>query len=349
MKRVTIIAALALCLYGAPAAAQLGEPTVRASARELIITARLHAQFNTTTADDAPDTEWLIRRARLESRARINEVVAGHVQMEFAGDRATVMHAYMDLNLSPAVNLRAGRAFKPFGLFARTANTLFIPIEPGLRIRGVTGREAFSLLFGLNYGERGTGLQAEGVIPGAPMRMRYNVGWYEGFLARTPGMGDRDDHAFAGRLDAWPVDPIRVGASWSRRDFVDRDAAGNAAGPLLHGDAFALDFQWGGFRPGLQVMVELTTGVADAVADERFNTAAVWSAWRSAEGPGPIQNIEPLVRVSWADVSGGGVLFTPGINFYFAERNRVMLNYDVWSPIEGDRAGSFKVMFGMWF
>lgn len=342
-------AALSSALGWTPVSSQGATPVVRASAQELIITARLHTIFNTTTVEDHPTTEWMIRRARLESRAKISEVVGGHVQMEFAGDRATVMHAYLDLNLSPAFNVRAGRAFKSFGLFARTANTLFIPVEPGLRIRGVTGREAFSTVTGLDYADRGTGIHLEGIVPGAPMGLRYNVGWYEGPLARTAGMGDRDDHAFAGRLDARPFDPIRVGVSWSRRDFVDRDATGAAVGGLQSGDALALDVEWGAFRPGLHVMAEVATGVADAIADERFTTAAVWGAWRSERGPGAVQNVGPIFRVSYADATGGGLLLTPGINFYFADRNRVMLNYDVWRPAEGDRAGSWKVMFAMWF
>jgi hypothetical protein len=340
---------LALLLSAAPVVAQSTPPVVRANAQELIITARLHAQFNTTSAEAVPATEWMIRRARLESRARINEVVHGHVQMEFAGNQAQVMHAYMGLDFSPAFNVRAGRSFKAFGLMSRTPNTLFIPIEPGMRIRGVQGREAFGTIFGLEYGDRGTGLHLEGVIPSAPLALRYQLGWFEGPLARTPGMGDRDDHAFAGRLDARPMDPVRVGVSWSRRTFVDRDLTGAAIGDLRQGDAFALDFEWGTFRPGLHVMAELATGVADAIADEQFTTAAVWTAWRSDRLPGIVHNIEPIARVSWADITGGGLLLTPGINFYFAERNRIMLNYDIWRPEVGDPAGSFKVMFGMWF
>jgi hypothetical protein len=343
------MAALATCLAASPLVAQSEPPLVRANAQELIITARLHAQFNTTTDEHLPTTEWLIRRARLESRARINEVVGGHVQMEFAGDRATVMHAYMDLNFSPAVNVRAGRAFKPTGLFSRTASTLFIPVEAGLRIRGVTGREAYSTVAGLEYGERGTGVQLEGAVPGAPMSLRYNVGWFEGPLARTGGMGDRDDHAFAGRLDVRPSDPVRVGVSWSRRQFVARDALGEAVGDLVAGHAVALDLEWGAFRPGLHLMAEVATGDADPVTDERFTSAGVWGAWRSDRLTGAVQHIEPIARVSWADISGGGLLLTPGLNLYFAERNRVMVNYDFWNPAEGDTAGSFKLMFTMWF
>lgn len=324
-------------------------PVVRANAEELTITARLHTQFNTTSADGQRGTEWMIRRARLESGARINDVVSGHVQMEFAGNTATVMHAFMDLDFRPELGLRVGRAFKPFGLFSRTASTLFIPIEAGLRIRGVTGLEAYSLLAGLEYGERGTGVQLEGVVRQAPVPVRYNVGWFEGPLAGTGGMGELDDHAFAGRIDAWPSEPMRLGLSWSRRHFVERGAGNRAVGPLIPGNAFALDFEWGTFGPGFHLMTELAVGVADGVTEERFASAGAWSAWRSEVANGPLKNIEPVARVSWADVSGGGLLVTPGLNLYFAERNRIMVNYDFWRPAEGDGAGSFKVMFAMWF
>jgi hypothetical protein len=44
-----------------------------------------------------------------------------------------------------------------------------------------------------------------------------------------------------------------------------------------------------------------------------------------------------VARVSWGDPDGAvegdeGVLLTPGFNVYFAGRNRLMLNWDVFVP-----------------
>ncbi len=44
-----------------------------------------------------------------------------------------------------------------------------------------------------------------------------------------------------------------------------------------------------------------------------------------------------------------GTLFTPGINVYLGGLNRVMFNYDLWSPDGAGTEGSFKVQFQLGF
>jgi hypothetical protein len=56
-----------------------------------------------------------------------------------------------------------------------------------------------------------------------------------------------------------------------------------------------------------------------------------------ATGGARIEGWEPVGRVSWGDPDRGvagdeGLLLTPGMNLYFAGRNRLMLNWDVYMP-----------------
>jgi hypothetical protein len=82
-----------------------------------------------------------------------------------------------------------------------------------------------------------------------------------------------------------------------------------------------------------------------------------WLGYRTPSiGPRRV-NVEPVLRVSHGDpdaggegdAHGGGTLFTPGINFYFGPLNRIMLNYDLWSPEDGEREGSFRAQFQVAF
>ena len=68
-----------------------------------------------------------------------------------------------------------------------------------------------------------------------------------------------------------------------------------------------------------------------------------------------ISTVEPVLRLSHGRVDdgpgrAGGTLITPGLNVYFGGLNRVMFNYDVWSPRgDGDVERSFKAMFQLAF
>ena len=45
----------------------------------------------------------------------------------------------------------------------------------------------------------------------------------------------------------------------------------------------------------------------------------------------------------------GGTLLTPGVNLWLGGLNRLALNYEIWNPLNGDGAHSFKAMFQMAF
>src|SRR5690606_6977291 len=75
---------------------------VQSEAVEVTVGGRVQTQFNTTTIYDEAPSELILRRARLELEVRLNDLVVGVLDPEFAGDEVTLKDAYVKLEFSPA-------------------------------------------------------------------------------------------------------------------------------------------------------------------------------------------------------------------------------------------------------
>ncbi|MEW5929190.1 MAG: porin [Gemmatimonadota bacterium] len=349
-----LLLALAAALVPANLRAQEADSVVfRASALEVSFGGRVQTQFTTTTVEAEPSTEIALRRVRLEATAKLNEWITAKIQPEYAGSRVSVRDAYVRFAFDPALALVAGQANRPFGTIVPTSSTRILPIERGLRIRGLANaREEHNLITELGYADRDVGIQLTGEPEWAPLGLSYALGVFNG-----PARGDARElntYQLAARAAARPVKPLKVGASWSRRDFVVPDRANEDVLRTRDGHAWALDLEYGRYAPGLHLVAEAAWGDYDPAEDVTFTGVQGWLGYRTgALGP-RLSGIEPVLRVSTGDVDGeptrlavqGGTLVTPGLNLYFGGLNRIMLNYDLWSPDGGgDREGSFKLQF----
>ena len=348
MARVGVVGAVAAALAAGPAGAQT--PVLRTNAAEIQIGGRVHTQFNTTSVEGEPDGEFLLRRARLEATVRINPVVSGRLQTEFGGDRLSVKDAYLKLDLHPAFQVLAGRAYRPFSLLEQTSSTRILPIERGLAIRGLSDRDQYEVVHDLAYADRDVGLQVMGAPAGAPVGLSYAAGVFAGPLAgRT---GEEDTYQYAARATVRPLTGVTLGGAWSSRAFAEE--VGPERFDIERGNAYELDVEMGSFAPGLHLMGELSFGDYDPFTDREFLGAQGWLAWRSGAVDELLSAVEPIFRASYSTIDGvggdeGGTLLTPGVNLYFGGLNRVMFNYDFWSPLTGDAQGSFKTMFALAF
>jgi hypothetical protein len=333
-----------------------GGATLRVNAAEISINGRVQTQFNTTSAAGEPDAEWLLRRVRLEAKVRVNDLVSGTVQPDFAGNRVTVRDAYLRLSFSPGAQIVAGQAFRPFSLLTRTSSILMLPVERGLRIRGVDALDEYSLVSRLGYAERDVGVQLMGQPSGAPLGLEYAAGIFNG-----PGRSEAASSAvqqYVARLAVAPLPRLRLGGAWSRRGFARPDTAAGAPPHLERGQAWEVDMEYGAFEPGLHLLAEATTGDLDPFSGARFGAAQAWLGYRTPQLGPRLAFVEPVARISYARVDerdgistpSGGLLLTPGVNLYLDRLNRVMVNYDVWQPHRGGpREGSFKAMFQLAF
>lgn len=338
-----------LWLAAAPAMAQ--SAPIRAT-----LGGRMHYQWNTTSIDQAEAaaeapiarSTFETRRVRLSVDVTVADWIRGMIEPEFAMGRLALRHAYMAFEVDSALVIRAGQFKKPFGLVLLTSSARLPVIERGVRIRGLDGvlAEEGGALIGRLRGESLVGEQY--TLVDAQRYSAYEMGlaiegrsgplgWAAGVFNGTgPDMRDENDGLSAAARVTYRVDagaPVVLGAAWSRREL---NWPLPASPDTRAGNAFALDAEIGGFRRGLWVLAEGTLG-DNLVTQERFAGAHVIASYFVGTGGTRIEGWEPVGRVSWGDpdrsVAGDeGMLLTPGINVYFAGRNRFMVNWDVFVP-----------------
>lgn len=314
----------AALLLPAAAAAQVG---LESEAIEVNLGGRVQTQFNTTTIYEEPPSELILRRARLELEVRLNDLVVGMLEPEFAGDEVTLKDAYVKLEFSPAVQVLAGQAYRPFSLIEQTSSTRILPIERGVRVRGLDAADHYALVNGLEYSDREIGVQVMGAPAFLPLGMKYQAGIFRGPLHGASNI--EDSYQYAARVTVNPLDVLRIGGGWSSRHFVAAPAS--TSDPFTRGHAYEIDFELGTFDPGLHLLGEVAFGDADPNTDTDFFGAQGWLAWRSGQLSRVISAVEPLVRASYGEMDRAAfstTLLTPGLNIYFGGRNRLMVNYD---------------------
>lgn len=346
--------ALLLLACAAPAAAQ--GFTLASDSLRLTLSGRVQTIFNTTDVPRFASTEWVLRRVRLEANVRVNRLVSGKVQPEYAGSRVQLKDAFIRLDLHPALHLLAGQANRPFSLVNLTSSTRMAPIERGVRIRGVTGaRDHYALVTELGYADRDVGLQAGGTLPGVPGAVTYAAGVFNGPLRGE--VPSANGVQYVARIAARPAGPVRVGAAWSQRRFVEDPGASTLV--LRGGSAWEVDVELGSDRGGPRLVAEVAAGDSDPFQGARFRAAQGWAAYRTGALGTSISAVEPFVRVSYGDPDAGdravlpdvtgGTLVTPGVNLWLGGRNRVAVNWDAWNPESGEARSSLKVLFQLVF
>jgi hypothetical protein len=330
-------------------------PVLKTGGVELTVGGRVHTQFNTSSVEDVPTTEFLMRRVRLESGIKVNDWVSGRVHLDFAGNRVSLKDAFLRLDLDPALAIIAGHAHRPFGIIVQTSANLILPIERGVRIRGLDDDvEENEIILALAHADRDVGLQLRGAPTGAPLGLFYQAGFFNGPARATAGA--EDTYQVVARVGVKPVANVTVAGSFSRRDHAFRDTLLDETF-VEDGKAWAVDFEYGGYRPGFHVVAEAAMGDFDPFAGAEFAGAQVWLAYRTPKREGRIEHLEPVFRASWGDPDVdddgvdeiGGTLLTPALNLYLGGLNRIMFNYDFWNPLSGDRQGSFKTQFNLVF
>ncbi len=359
-----------------PASAQ----AIDAGPFKLDFTGRVQTQFNTTSVDEDDIGEpigWSTfetRRVRLGIQVEYGDWMTGKLEPDFALGRLELKDAWINWAFDPAFEVRFGQFKKPFGRIELISSTQIVPIERGVRIRGLVDAfrprldvdgsaifidfdgdlvlgEEYELLDVLGYLGRDLGVSIHGDLAD---RVGYTVGVFNGNGADA--RDDNDGKSAAGRLTVDPVGslPLSLGAGVSYRETVVDGVLGDELD--LGGTAFELDAEWGAFRrPGLHLLLEGAAG-ENLTVNDPFLAAQGWiSYFRPLQG-GKVEGLEPLVRLSWADPNtdrddDDGLLLTPGFNAYFFGRNRFMVNWDVFfSGIEDfDTENALRVQGQVYF
>lgn len=333
---------LALSVGGA------GAQAVRAGPVDLDLTGRVQVQLNTTSVEASaivnppPSTVFETRRVRLGARFAYGDWITGKVEADFARGAARLTDGYVDLAVLDRLGIRAGQFRKPFGVFELESSTKTRTIERGVRIRGLgdlvgVPAETQRLLGGAGYTGRQIGAMAHGAIGG----FGYAAGIFNGEGANVRETAATKAYAARATYDVrgpgrLAAAPLVLGAAVSAQPTGLFDGSDE-----IQGKAVEVDASWGGFRqPGLHVRAEWMLGENPllAVGPELPTMTGLHGvvAW-FAPSAGRVEGYEPVLRAGWADpataVAGDAGLFvTPGLNLYFAGRNRLMLNGDVYIP-----------------
>lgn len=332
------------------AAAQAPDASAARLLRELRLDVGglLQTQLNTTSAEVDEPVELLLRRARFRVEAQPRAWMTLVLQPDFGAEGVELNEGYIDVAFAPALQLRAGKAGRPFGVMDATSATQLLPIERGARIRGRRTLELYGLLGEVAYAGRSVGVQLRGAPERAPLGLTYAAGYFA--AAPSEEGADAFIRQLAGRVTIDPAPRLQIGVALSSRAFRGDTAGGGAANAeARRGSAFAIDARYGAFdEPGVHAVAEWSAGVVDPFTGDRYRGGQLWTAVRSRPVSEVIAGVEPMLRLGFGRVDGeravdGGVLLTPGLNVYFGGGNRVMANYDVWLPERGKTASSFKL------
>ncbi len=383
-RAVTVGALLSAASVGAnPAFSQGVEFDSKAA--KVTLGGRIQMQARTTSCSDfpvsapcagqEPNIDWFLRRARLEIGIQFNDFVEGRFSPDFAPSASefseiTLQDAYGQLNFSRSTKLRIGQFKRPFDGFQLTSSTQIRTIERDIDIPGVSSSTAVSfdeLTETFNLSARNVGIQLSGRTESG--RVEYWVGTFNGNSAGDNG-ADSDGKQLVGRvqfsLEAGNL-PLKLAVAGVVTDAPFTSTAGARDGRYY--TDLEIYAQLGDFEAGPHLQAGLflgdsplqnrSGGSLDLAAGDDF--ASAWATQVVGSVKVPLLNnrtftaIEPVLRVTFADPNrnigdDGAWGITPGVQVFFASRQKVAFNWD-FLVLQGDRrnVNSFKAQYQFYY
>ncbi len=282
---------------------------------------------------------------------KVNDFVSGRIQPDYGEGELSLKDAYVRLSFDPAFKVTFGQFHRPFDVFELTSSTQTLVIERAGGVRGVEscagpgGICSFSQFTEkLQFADRDIGIAVEGTD---------RTGRFSYLASVTNGTGaNREDEngakSFTGRLRVQAASKVAVAGFFGIHDYVDPASPGTD-----YATAFGGDVEIGDFARGLHIQFGVVGGEnwrnLSASGPSTFVTTQGIASYKiPVRGNRFVTAVEPVGRVSWGDpdtdmADDDGILFTPGLAVFFAGRNKIAANADVWSPAAGSTEWSLKV------
>lgn len=354
--------ALLLLSIPAVAAGQEEEPepepeVVPANGLSIRLEGQLQVQGSSTSVDDAVTWDGELRRARITLIGEAIPGVSATIQSDFGRERVRIRDAYGEVDVSPAVTLRAGQFKIPFNGIEMVSSKRLLVIEREAEIRGANLPTTSSLLADANLSARNRGVMA--LFHLADERLLIQAGGWQG-SGEAPDRNDAKEVAARVEYAVLPVTddrrkPLVLGVAGVTNgyfgepaDSVEVDGETLLLDDAEYATAFELWAEYGAYLvAGVHVAGNVITGdnPARPVLDEgdvelqSFLGVQGWGEYLFMLD-GPISGVGAAVRVDRFDPDTDGdddanLLLTPGLNLYAGKNVKLQLNYDV-VVTEGD-------------
>ena len=361
MLRTRLIGVGLLSLFGAAsAAAQTTYPSVK-------VTGRLQSQFyyfgnEDYAATTGPQSNFFIRRARIEARVQMNEYITAYIQPSFEGGRAAasssctstldtlantvttkctngnggirLRDAWIDVRLSKpeaptAFTLRFGQEKRPFSRYELTSSNNLPSIERGAG-RGILAVQSNDIFgsAGLLAHDVGVSGRVERKLDASGRMVSLVAGIYNG---RGESLNDNNNaKSFGVRANADLWRKLSVGGAYFSHDqIIGADSA-------FRNQGYGVDAQWSKVgEPGLYVLGEVLSGEQANAARTKMLGIQGLAAYniRMTSPTSWLYAVEPSLRVDIADPDtdtddDGATLITGSVAFYMTSKALLRVGVD---------------------
>lgn len=350
-----------------------GRSAAQATYPNVKLSGRLQQQFFHFDNDAyAPgvgaQSNFFIRRARIEARGQISEHVSVFIQPSFEGGRVLsanttctstpvppgggtptvtcrttgrsgfrLRDAYIDVRFAreerpTTLYLRAGQEKRPFSRYELTSSNNLPSIERGAG-QGLPGRASNNLFEAAGFlaHDVGASLRLEHELDDARM-VTLKVGAYNGQGENLNDINDRKSFGARGTVAITPK--IDVGASWFAHDGIV--TAGGVPDSAFVNHAFDVDAQYG--KPGdeglfaLAEYLEGTDATAEKARMRGFQAVAAYHV-RTGNSASWLSAIEPALRLDLADPNSDAAddavtTVTAALGLYLSSRAWLRVGYE---------------------
>ncbi len=351
MKELLPLVATALLASAANPNVATGQEVRVKGVDSLDVRANIQAQFNTTSVDDEPSSEWLMRRARIGLGAHAAGWIYAFVEGDFARGRPRLTDGYVRLDFAPSFRLRAGQYKMPFDVLELVSSRELLVVERDGTPRGAGGVTPNGLLNDLGYSNRDIGAEWSGGF--APLTL--TAGIFNG--AGDNEAEDDDGKQLAARAEVELGGTWGASGAWSGQRVSEPPDAENASWY----NAFELAVTGGEYaEPGLKALGQIFFGDNFDPDLGGGDDASLVAAQGILAYHFPIYRTpyligwEPVARLGWTDPDTDldddeAALWTGGVNVYHHRRVKTQAQVDVLDPAEGDAETAFRLMVVLGF
>lgn len=349
-----------------------------AQAPTIQVQGRIQVQYRLSSGDSSSNYNnsalpqvsniFEVRRLRIQTNVRFGDNITLVIQPSFEMAALRMRDAFVRVGLNPRFGVTIGQEKSPFQRYELNSSNNLLSIERGLRVLRLANREGLNdLLVNNGYASHDLGAFVDYVGPDS--RLTVKAGVQSG--SRESATDVNNAKSFFGRAtaivmtnaDNQPV--LQLGASFASRDRAICQTLGTPASTCTayfadsskRTNAFGLDAEWGGFRPGFHVFADFATGDNVPITARKatgrntgnldsvstpittFMGVSLIGAYRiNTTGPDTrlIKIFEPAVRVDYLDPdtktgNNQGLLITPVLNIYFANTVVLRAGFDFYS------------------